>query len=461
MNKHFNLQFYILFIIFISCSFFFSSCKKDDPPVISNEKLLDNYSSIEVEVSATPFTIDNILNASYTHAESRYGQWWKIDFFVNNDGSFDVLWMDAQETMHLSRITPGIPPVAEEIELPSVINTSGRSLGIEKLNNDTFILGYSKDNSYGDYQSEAWFTAFDIYGTVKFSTCLFGQDNLEDADTDGQAGSAGSSVVKYNEKTNELCLYMSHTHRFGESSSRHQGGWVGFLDPETGELLLDENDEQIGSTWFVSHNLNQKCIPSINGGFYGLYHGDGYPRALGISKFSSTEGVLYKSDFYDIIYGSFGQPETKAQLGNLIELPDGNIALVYSTEDLRSKRDLKLVILSGTTQSTSNTHTIINETWITNYSDIFVGWGSRVTLFGDNLLVAWNTFTDSHTSYKTNFVLCNMQGEIISDVESLDEVSLYPSQSFKSSPDGKTIYWVSSGNGNTLQIHSLSTSSLY
>lgn len=445
-------------IMFMVGLFFITSCKKEDPPELSSENLLSHYSSFEVEVPATPISIENILNAAYTHAESRFGQWWKIDFFINSDKSIDVLWLDNQNIMHLSKIHIGLSPTSEEIPIPSEINTNGRCLGIEKLDDNTFILGYTKYNSYGDRDSEAWYTAFNESGSVLYSTRLFGENNLAELESDGKPGEAGSSVIKYNKSNNSLCVYMSHTHRWGSDSIRHQAGWVGFLDPASGEILTDEEDKQIGSTWFVSHNFDQKCIPVDNGDFYGLFHGDAYPRTLGISRWNSTDGILSRFDFYYILYGSIGDGETKALLGDIIELPNGNVAIVYSTEDLRSKRDLKLVILGGVAESTvDNTPFIIKQTWITNYSDVFVGWGSRICIFDDHILVAWNTFIDKYTPFKTNFALLNMQGEKLCEFESLDEVSLYPTQSFKTSIDGKSIFWISGGNGNHLKVHCITS----
>ena len=85
---------------------------------------------------------------------------------------------------------------------------------------------------------------------------------------------------------------MSHTHRWGSDNVRHQAGWLAFLDPANGEVLYNEENRQIGSTWFVSHNFDQKTLPASNGGFYILFHGDANPRALGICRCNNSEGIL-------------------------------------------------------------------------------------------------------------------------------------------------------------------------
>ncbi|MBK8808553.1 MAG: hypothetical protein IPO21_18730 [Bacteroidales bacterium] len=67
---------FFLFIFIYSVALF--SCEEQQ--IQPQGKIISNYTSFEVPVSLPPLTIDNILTAAYTHAESYYGQWWKMDF---------------------------------------------------------------------------------------------------------------------------------------------------------------------------------------------------------------------------------------------------------------------------------------------------------------------------------------------------------------------------------------------
>ncbi|MBK8808554.1 MAG: hypothetical protein IPO21_18735 [Bacteroidales bacterium] len=385
------------------------------------------------------------------HITASGGKW----IFVNDDNTLDILWSDNSNAWHLIRISLVDKSVVKEIPFPTCINTARRCTGIEKIGKNKFIVGYVKDNSYGDIDAEAWFTAFDDNGTELYSTRLFGDVSLAEIDSKGKPGEAGTGIIRYNEKHDVLSIYFSHTHRWGSDSVRHQAGWVGFMNPNTGELLM-KADKQIGSTWFVSHNFDQRTLVASDGSFYNLHHGDANPRALGISKWSHESGLISRMNFYDIQFGTHGQNQTNAQLGDFVELPDGNVAVVYSTSDNRTVRDLRIAIINGMAASTTSVPpTLGNQRWMTEYTNEWVGWGSKIAPYGNNLLVAWNTFTDKKTPKTTNLQIVDYSGDVVSDTESLDEVCLYPTQSIKRSADGKSLLWVSAGKGNTLKIHTL------
>ena len=102
-----------------------------------------------------------------------------------------------------------------------------------------------------------------------------------------------------------------------------------------------------------------------------------------------------------------------------------------------------------------NPPVIISETWITNYSDEFVGWGSRIALFKNSILVAWTSYPDKYTPNGTHFALFDFNGNILAAEETLEEATLYPTQSMKKNYDGKSLIWISPGEGNMLKVNML------
>ncbi len=203
------------------------------------------------------------------------------------------------------------------------------------------MIGYSKDNVFGDKDAEAWYTAFDRSGEERFSTRIFGDTNLNEINSKG--------------------------------------------------------DNITGTT-----------------------------------------------------------------TGDFVELDNGDVAIVYSTSQGRAERDLSLALIKG---MKTTAPTLDKEVWLTEMSgNQYVGWGAKVAKFGDSILVAWNTTKKdkdvkwfdprSDQPIGSSFRLLSLSGTILSTVETQDKPSLYPSQSMRTTPDGKHLIWVSA-TGNNLTVHLL------
>ena len=447
-----------VFLVF-SVIFLTTSCsEKDDTEKDNIESTLskslseENFSNFLIEVPNPPSSLSKISEGVYSKPRSNYGLSPVIDFIVNDDNTIDVLFR-SEGKKFLLRISLETESIVKEFLIPAKVDNEKRFLGFESLGNEKYIIGYSADNSHGDNNAEAWYTAFDgTTGEELFSTRIWGEKSLEEVDSKGAPAQAGSAVIRYNKTDNIIALYLSHTMKWNDGV-RHQAGWFGFLDGTSGELLTNSEGKVKGNEWFFSHNFDQRCILSSDNKFYALAHGDAYPRALGISKWSHENGLESKYDYYKIQNGSTGNNTTLTTTGDLAELSDGNVAVVYSTEDERSKRDLKLAIITGLS---SNTIELAQESWITNLDNEHVGWGSKVLQYGDqNVIIGWNTFDDDNQGTGSHFSLVNLSGTSISDVYSLDNTVLYPAQSFKKSADGKYVIFVSSEN-NALSVHLIS-----
>lgn len=435
----------------VSATLFLTSCSDDSSKNLNNPKLKEkgfsgkNFSSFLISVNESPVLIPDIPNPS----RDRYGVIPYIDFLVNKNNTIDVFWRNKANKKFISRISLDTKKIIREIPVPAKANGNGKFLGFESLGNDKFIIGYSKDNSHGDEDSEAWYTAFDITGQELFSTRLWGDKNLEEVNSKGSPAWGGLGTIKYSKKNNVIAVYLAHSQKHSDGV-RHQASWVGFLDGKTGNVLK-KNGQVIGNTWFSSHNFDQRLHLSSDDKFYTLAHGDAYPRALIVNKWSHTKGRESYLEYYKI-KGNRGNNLTYTTTGDLAELSNGNLAIVYSTENDRKKRDLRISIIAGIS---SKKPSILSENWLTQYTDKHVGWGSKVAKYGnDKILVGWNTFSDDNKNISkgSNFVLTDLSGKKVSEIYSLKTNILYPSQSFKKSADGKKIIFVSAEK-NKLKIH--------
>lgn len=415
--------------------------------------LLSKLSSFEVPITGTaPTTITEIANSAYNSPTSPYGMMAVIDFVVNIDNTIDVLWVGKTKQKHLMRISLDSKAVVKDFVIPQKASV-GNSIGFDSLGNDKFVIGFYKDNSFGDKEAEAWYVAFDgNSGSEIFSTRIFGETSLEKKGYKGNPGQAGSALVKYNTQTNVIAIYLSHRERRSDNKV-HQAGWLGFLDGTTGEILTN-GTKMIGNSWYYSHNFDQRGMFSKDGKFYVLAHGDAYPRSLGFGKFSSTKGSEGGLEYYKIKNGAIGDNITNAHTGDLEELSDGSVAIVFSTSDDRSKRDLKLVILNALEASKQ---VISNELWLTkNEGAEYVGWASKVVQYGDKILIGWNTF-DGKKPLNTKFCLADLKGNLIGNEVTLPKVVLYPTQSIKKTKDGKNVVFVSYNGANKLVVNVLKT----
>ncbi|WP_337966331.1 hypothetical protein [uncultured Flavobacterium sp.] len=449
---------YVLKIVMMLVIFSVVSCsddkeKKEEIP-LSKIDLLSSLSSFEIPISdAPPVTVAEIANSLYSSPSSPYGMGAVIDFVVNLDNTIDILWIGKDKIKHLIRVSLINKSVIKDFIIPTKANL-GNFLGFDSLGEDKFVLGYSKDNSSGDKDAEAWYTAFDgNTGKEIFDTRIFGEISLAEIWSKGNPGQAGTSIVKYNAKDKVIAIYTAHTQRW-DDNVRHQAGWLGFLDATTGKLLTKgSKNEVVGNTWFYSHNFDQRGMFSKEGKFYVLAHGDSFPRSLGFEKFSSIKGSEGGIEYHKIQNGASGNNTTNSNTGDLEELSDGNVAIVFSTSDARSNRDLKLVILDALQTSKPN---INKESWVSsNKGPEYVGWGSKVVQLGDKILIGWNTF-DGKKPLNSKFCLADIKGNLISSPTVLPAVVLYPTQSIKKTTDGNKAIFVSYNGEKKLIVNIIS-----
>ena len=454
MKKIISLS--LILLGFVSCSHEEEKSSENKPVVVEEIKdkdtsILGGYASFEVEVTGSPYSITDISNNAYRKSNGNYGFTPFIDFEINDDNTIDVLWLDKKATTNagrnITRISLDNKNLLENIIVPEVCNVKGsRFLGFCSLKNNEFVVGHSRKLSPSDpVDSVAVYTKFDKLGGIKFSATAFGAKENK-----YNPGQASTSNVVYNKGADALGVYLGH------NAGGHQGGWIGFINNASinGDLFKNSQGKKIGDGWYYSHNFDQRIMVSSDNKFYTLAHGDAYSRALEIAKWSQTKGKEGNSlKYFDKIPGTSGDNNTGTRTGNFLELPNGNVAIVYSTEHSRVKRDLKIVIVSG--MKTDNPQ-IVKETWITNNTENLVGWGMNLSLFGDNkILVGWNEFKDGVTPVGSRFITTDFEGNILTKAEESKETLFNHAQAMKRTKDGKKVVFVSAGSGNKLKINTI------
>ncbi|GIQ58983.1 hypothetical protein Flavo103_21190 [Flavobacterium collinsii] len=464
MKKIISLS--LILLGFVSCSHEEEKSSENKPVVVEEIKdkdtsILGGYSSFEVEVNGTPYNINTIASMGYRGAKSSYGFSPYINFEINDDNSVDVLWLDKSETSSagrkLTKISLDTKSFVKNIPVPAVANVRDSwYLNFCGLKNGDYIVGYSQPNKGPNdvrVYHDAVYTRFDESGSVKFSgigmSANFG-------DGFWNPGTSSTSQIIYNKKENVLGLY-SGRHGYGG----HQAGWIAFMNASTGEPIKDSKGQNSGDEWYISHSFDQRIlIPSHNSKkYYTLAHGDsGNNRAL-LTEIWDQEVYLVTGNgtryrYFDKIPDNPGNNNyTGTRTGDFIELPNGNVAVIYCTEHGRKQRDLKLVILGG---MQANKPSTLKEAWVTENTENFVGWGMQMHLYGnDKILLAWNVFKDEKTAVGTYFALADLNGNIISKIEEYPEALLNHGQSMKITKDGKKLVFVSAGSGNKLKINTI------
>lgn len=103
-----------------------------------------------------------------------------------------------------------------------------------------------------------------------------------------------------------------------EMYSGHQSNYVFYVDCGTMKRIMPDFD----IVPYVSHSFDQRTIPTSDGGFVMLNHGDAYYRGFSISKIGSDLKAyenFFSFHFREGSNRSHGYNETYAQLGGIAE----------------------------------------------------------------------------------------------------------------------------------------------
>lgn len=377
---------------------------------------------------ATDFTTKGkVPDAASVTRISPYGNKPSLTLMPVAGGKYDLAWHNSSHrTIHILQCSTDGTEIT-----PSFISGAGALLGATRLPGEMgYAIGYCKDNSHGNSNSEYWIAGVALDGSEVFNTRIFGEKNHKDLNSKGGPGGAGTARIVYNPKTKTIAFYLSHNMLWGDGV-RHQGGFIGFLS-EKGKL------KTIGDSWFYSHNFDQRLILA-NGEFCALAHGDAYPRALGFSRWPGGGGKALANQTYHNIPGESGENVTNCQTGGLVALSSRKFGVVFASSNGRKGHDICVLILDENGRTTK-------EKWLTEHKEGGFGAYPRIARDGENLFVAW------HESGGMKQIVLDSKLEVITPVSTNTSAKLSPYDDLHTLDDDAIVWAVPEG-GNKIRVY--------
>lgn len=380
-----------------------------------------------------PLSFNTTINASHTNV-SNYGIKPYIAVHANSDNTFDVaLYMSQAQQARIISFDSSCTKTGEFS--PSTITGAEALLGFTKIpDDDSYVLGWSKDNAFGHNAFEYWITRFDNTGGQIFSERIFGDIHKDTLWSKGEPGGASSGRIKYNQTTKNIGFYCGHT-MLWDDNVRHQGGYVGFMD-------LNGTDTAC-NTWFFSHNFDTRMVV-VDSFYYMLAHGDAYPRALGFSKWNDVppKGKKLEDEQYFYIPGDVGDNTTNTQTGGLIPLADGTFGVIFMTKIDRQNYDVCYMKIGDQGD-------ILNTAWLTEYPTSTFAIFPRIAPYGTCILVMWEEVTNNTPQIRAQVI--DNTGIPVSTIKIIDNALLSPFYDLVTLPNG-TVVWVTLKASDTISV---------
>ncbi|MFC1476495.1 carboxypeptidase-like regulatory domain-containing protein [Fibrobacterota bacterium] len=390
-------------------------------------------STLPFSATDIPLSFSTTINASHTRV-SNYGIKPQIAVHANSDNTFDVaLHMSQTEQARILSFDSSGAKTGEFS--PSTITGARALLGFTKIPDDnSFVLGWSKDNAFGQQAFEYWITRFDNTGGQIFSERIFGDIHEDTLWAKGEPGAASSGRIKYNATTKNIGFYCGHT-MLWDDNVRHQGGYVGFMD-------LNGRDTAC-NTWFFSHNFDTRMV-IVDSLYYMLAHGDAYPRALGFSKWNDLPptGKKLVDVRYFAIPGDVGDNTTDTQTGGLIPLGDGTFGVIFMSKIGRENYDVCYMRIGDGGE-------LLDTAWLTEYSTSTFAIFPRIAPYGNCILVLWEAVTGNTPEIRAQVI--DDTGTPVSTIKQIDNALLSPFYDLVVLPNG-TVVWAYLKSSDTLTV---------
>lgn len=409
-----------------------------------------SYSSFEVSVS------QNLRQLGANPYEA-YGVRPSIRFSVNEDNTLDTYWEGALANTdgfrHISKISLKSKSIVSEIPFPAELNLVNSSfLGYEYLGNDRYIMGASEAKVDDLERVKPIYYCFDHTGKVNYTIDLW--KDTPDALAPGRAGQA---IIVYNKLKDNFGIYMGR-----RSTSGHQAAWLSFHDAAKGTQTFSR-------PWYISHNFDQRLLPLADGRYAALSHADALPsRGLLVETWKLNDDPFNRtwSNYFPIPAAIGGnQNITNVSTGDLLELPNGNIAIVYTAQhDFTAnykKRDIRLAILSNVGTSKGSA-VFVKDIWLTSYNETeTAGWGAQMAHYSNGkIFVAWNVFpTDTaNLVSKTTLAVLDYEGNKLLEknvkLPGTNSYLVQPTQTIRTTNDGKHLVFMSIGSApNMIRVN--------
>lgn len=411
---------------------------------------------------------------------SNYGFPNPVITYTNLDGSVDVAWLDyagtggqnagGLSTPHAINITHVNPDLKTSTTTATGI-LSYKLLGFTRDSFGAYYIAYNADHPFknavagdvnnvnGNMLKVAKSTSAS-FATRAWDTLLFGdQDNHADG-SKGNPGTAGGGVLAYDAVNQKLLIYVAHQMAWGLNGTRHQAGYLRYIDPVSGKLVAPgKASDFMGTAWLYSHNFNQRLLMD-NGNAYLLAHGDAFPRQLGFMAYSyasytKSDSALFNQS-YLAIDGTEGDNATNAQTGQFIKLANGTFVIVHTTGQARAARDVRIVVASGTDGTTKTS------AWLTTNAAGVQAITPKLEAVGDNILVTYGLWKSADRTNKViewHMVLLDANLNVVaSNVPTGVEFTAdAPLIRFTGGPNAGRVGWISGNDAGTMNVNLVST----
>ncbi len=323
---------------------------------------------IDLPVSETPARIPSVTQLD------RYGTDPLIAVCPGPKDNYDIAWYAGDSrSIRVLKCNPDNSAVGEIA--PEFLQGSGSLLGFCTVpGKDLYVAGHSKDNASGNRNCEYWVAGFNGKGVQVFDTLIFGEKNSEEMHSKGYPGTASSARIIYNESAGNIGVYVGHTMKWPDNV-RHQAGYFSLLTP------AGRNNPVSG--WYISHNFDQRLVVH-QGDFYLLAHGDAFPRALVVSKWSGNGKKVFERNYHDIP-GEHGENTTHCQTGGLVVTDKKESVVVFASANERRSHDICIFTMDAGGKES-------RRKWLTDYAAGTNGSFPRIARYGKGVLVAWEEF---------------------------------------------------------------------
>jgi hypothetical protein len=411
---------------------------------------------------------------------SNYGFPNPIITYANIDGSVDVAWLDyagtggqsagGLSTPHAINITHVNPDLSTGATTATGI-LSYKLLGFTRDSAGAYYIAYTADHPFknavaGDVNNvngnmlKVAKSASASFASRLWDTLIFGdKDNHADG-SKGNPGTAGGGVLAYDAASQKLLIYVAHEMAWGLNGTRHQAGYLRYLDPASGQLILSVGaSDFMGTGWLYSHNFNQRLLID-NGTAYLLAHGDAYPRQLGFlaytyDTYAKNDRALFEQS-YLAIDGAEGDNTTNAQTGQFIKLANGTFAIVHTTSQGRSARDVRIVVASGTDGTTRTS------AWLTTNAAGVQAIMPKLEAVGGNILVTYGLWKSADRTNKViewHMVLLDANLNVLASYvpTGVEFTADAPLIRFTGGPNAGRVGWISGNDAGTMSVNLIST----
>ncbi len=234
-----------------------------------------------------------------------------------------------------------------------------------------------------------------------------------------QLADAGS--LRFEEYGNYLYIHTCHTMYLTSDGYNHQANMTIVIDTTDMSVTTDKCSVSNTSSGYVSHSFNQFiAIDESTNSIITVDHGDAYPRAIAMFRYTDQAGsaTLSTPAYIDLfeIAGTEGDNETGVSVGDLI-VTENNYIVSFSSIDQGTDSTARNVYLAIVSKE-SFTKDSVEIIQLTDHSDadaIECGY-PYITDIGDGAYsVIWQE-TDSDAVKKVYYTTIDENGTILSDI---------------------------------------------